>query len=253
MSERDLELLLQRTAAAMPYPATPQLRASVLTAIAGHDVPQAPSPARRRPAFALATVVAAIAALAATLALAIPSSRTAIADLFGIDRSKIERLPSPAPGTTATPLPAPADLPPGARPASLDEAGEALGFAPASPSVLGQPEAVYVVDYPSESVVILRYADFDVWQAQPRGGVFVKGVPEGVNVLELRTSARRDVYFIEGGPHIVRIVDDVGQVPGSERTVDRNTLIFESERAFYRIETDLPRSPALLELADVLP
>jgi hypothetical protein len=249
MTERDVELLLQRTAASMVYPPTPQLRARIVGEIT--RPPGTVAQPRRRPALAFATIAVVLAAFAAMIALAVPGSRSAIADFFGIERSKIERLPTPA--VSPTPFPPGGELPADARPASVEEATTALGFSPASPSFLGELEAIYLLRYAGEQVAILRYADLDVWQARPRGNVFVKGVPEGVIVLELRTPGGRDAYFIEGGSHVVRIVDESGDVPGSERTVTRNTLIFGSDHAFYRIETDLPRSEELLRLADSLP
>jgi hypothetical protein len=256
MTERDLDLLLQRTAASMAYPATPQLRARVLTAVhSQHDVPQAPSPAiaRRRPVFAFATIAAVIAAFAAMIALAVPTSRGAIADFFGIERSKVERLPTPPAGATATPFPPGSELPPGAREATLEEASGALGFDVALPAGAGEPRSVYLVRYAAESIAILRYDSYDLWEAKPRGSVFLKGVGDGSIVLDLTTPGGRQASFITGGGHRVSIYDGDVLVPGSERTVERNTLVFNTGHAFYRIETDMPRSSELLNIADSLP
>jgi hypothetical protein len=242
--------LLQRTAASLSYPETPALRDAVLGRISAPAPRRTEAPRRFAPqlvALASAVVVAAGAALA------VPSSRDAIADFFGIERSRVERLPTPAPGATATPLARGSELPAGARESTLEDAGAALGFAVATPPALGAPRSVYVIDYPDEAVVILRYEEFDLWQAQPRGFVFAKGVPEGVVVLDLTTIGGRPLHFIAGGPHVVQLFDGNDPVPGSERVVERNTLVFNTGRAFYRIETHLPRSPELLRIVDSLP
>jgi hypothetical protein len=61
-------------------------------------------------------------------------------------------------------------------------------------------------------------------------------------------------YWIAGGGHIVRFVDASGTVvAGSERTVERNTLIWQSASGTnYRLETDLTQAEALA-LAETLP
>jgi hypothetical protein len=249
MNETEYELrLIERAAASMEYPPTPRLRSRVLAAIAAR-----PAARRRRPALALAAVAAAIAALAAMVAFSIPSSRTAIAEFFGIEGSTIERLPAPAPGTTPTPFPPPSDLPRSARAASIDEISTALRFDPALPQGEGEPEAAYLVTYGDEAVAIVRYAGFDLWQMKPRSGMtFGKGVPQGVVWLELSV-AGRPAYFIEGGAHIVTVFDADGfEIPGSERTVARNTLIFSTEYALYRIETRRTRLEAV-RIAESLP
>ena len=149
-----------------------------LTAIA--EEREARTPRRRSmdmrvPHFA--AVAAAASRSRSPSTLAVPSSRSAIASFFGVEGSKVERLPTPAPGETPTPLPAPTDLPSSARPASIEEAAAALGFDPALPSGAGDPQSVYLVDYSGEPVAILRYPDFDLWQAPPHGASSSARVP----------------------------------------------------------------------------
>jgi hypothetical protein len=249
MDDRTLELTLTRASASLAYPPTPRLRGRVLAAIAAAE----PANAQRRPAFAFAMVAAAGALFAAVLALSFPASRSAIADFFGVEGSKVERLPTPPSGVTPTPFPPASDLPRDARPASLSEIAQALGFAPALPDGHGVPEEAFLVDYDGETVSILRYAEFDLWQTRPRSNIsFGKGLPGSVILLEI-TVSDEPAYFIEGGAHIVAVFDEAGrEIPGSERTVERNTLIFSTGRAFYRIETDLTRLDAL-RIAETLP
>jgi hypothetical protein len=244
--------LLERTAAQVAYPVTPQLRARVLAAVAQ----PAPRPAgvrapRLAPVFA--AVVTAAAIVGGAIALGVPASRSAIAEFFGVEGSKVETLPTPGPGATATPFPPGTELPPGAREATLDEIESALGV-PAGLPGGREPDVAYLVQYEAEPVAIMRYAGYDIWQARPRPGViFAKGVPAGTPFLEI-TVGGGPAYFIGSGPHTVVLLDQLNRrLPGSERTVTRNTLVFNTGYALYRIETSMPRSPELIELAESLP
>jgi hypothetical protein len=243
--------LLRRAAAQIAYPATPPLRGCVLASIAA---PSSSNAQQRRPAFAFAGLAAAFVALAGVIAaFSVPSSRSAIAEFFGVVGSKVEVLPTPQPGATAMPFPPGSELPPGAREASLDDVAAALGVPAALPDGR-EPDVAYLVRYESELVAILRYSGYDIWQARPRAGlIFAKGVPEGVTFLELTVGGEL-AYFIGGGPHTVALLDELDRrLPGSERTVTRNTLIFNTGYALYRIETNLSRSPELIRLAESLP
>ena len=250
MDDRTLELTLTRGAASLPYPPTPRLRGRVLAAIAAAE----PARVQRRPAFVFAMVAAAVALFAAMLALSFPGSRSAIADFFGVEGSKVERLPTPPSGITPTPFPPPADLPPAARSASLSEIAGALGFAPALVDGQGAPDTAYVVEYSGEPVAILRYPEFDLWQTKLRGEAgFGKGVPASGRIEEFELRPGVPARWISGGPHIVWfMLPDGRTLEESVRTVERNTLIFSTGRAFYRIETDLPRLDAL-RIAETLP
>ena len=246
MDELMLERLLERASATATYPLTPALRGSVLAAIA--EPPARSTIASRRPAFALAAI--GMVALVLAIALAMPTSRSAIADFFGVEGSKIERLPTPAPGVTPTPLPTVADIGTYALPSSLADAAVALGFAPALARGMGEP-TVYLARYANESVVILRYPDLDLWEMKARDVNFGKGLPAEVGAKELAVKGRPG-YWISGGPHSAYLFDGKAQVPGSERTVSRDTLIWRSDVAFYRIETTLPLTEAL-HIAEALP
>ena len=233
MDDMMLERFLERIAATAAYPATPALRTR-------------PS---RRPALAVAAIV--MIGLGLIIALAVPNSRSAIAEFSGVEGSKVERLPTPAPGVTPTPLPIPADPASLATPVSLEEASRRVEFQPARPRGKGEPTAVFVATYGSESVVILRYADFDLWEMRARDVFFGKGVPTGV-VLRDTSVAGRPAHWIEGGPHTVRLFDDRGEFPGSERTVARDTLIWRTDFALYRMETTLSDAAAI-RVAETLP
>src|SRR5437763_10816018 len=132
------ERLLERAAASMTYPATPQLRTRVVSAISAPAARRA-TPELRRP---LVLAFAAAAAIVVAVVLGVPASRTAVAKFFHIQGSKIERLPTPGPGVTPTPFPTPAGLESEARRVSFDDAARIVRFRPLLPAE-GDPEATY--------------------------------------------------------------------------------------------------------------
>ena len=243
--------LMQRAAADVAYPATPQLRGRVLSAIAA-PAPRAAAPVRR-PALAFATIAGAVALFGAMIAVSVPSSRSAIADFFGIEGSEIEILPSPPPGTTATPFPTPADLPRAAIAFPLEDLDRAVEFdvALADGEV---PRRTSVVTYAEAHVAILQYYGFDLWEAQLDSGLVAgKGVPPGVRVEEFMLRDSVPARWITGGAHLLAFrTADGTEVEESIRTVRRSTLIWRTDHAFYRIETDLPREDAV-RIANSLP
>lgn len=258
--ERAFEGRMGRTATSMRYPATPDIRAAVLARIEQPArAPQAKPrdearwrwPTLPRPALAAVSSVGALV-VAFGAALAVPTSRDAIAEFFGIEGSKVERLPTPAPGVTPTPLPTPVDIQAFAEPSSLDDASGLAGFPLALPEGAGQPDAVYVVEA-NAYIPILHYEDFDLWQVQlDEGEAFGKLLPSGTTLQELTVSGV-PARWVSGGSHLVTFIDRNGrEIVASQRTVDRNTLIWRTEFAFYRLETDLPLADAV-QVAESLP
>src|SRR3990172_3332758 len=242
--------MLERAAASVQYPSTPQLRARVLARIAAPPI----EARERRPAWALPALAAAISLVAAAGAsLAVPGSREAIADFFGIEGSKLEPLPRPPVGTTPTPFPTPQDIDSGAVPSSLEQA-RTRAFDPALPG-RQQPDAVYLVQYGVATGVILRFADFDLWEVDGDGafeGGFGKGAPAGVTITDTTVNGH-PARWIGGGPHFVEYYDADGhRVSETARTVERNTLIWRTDFALYRLETDLSLEDALA-IAESLP
>jgi hypothetical protein len=234
MTDAQLQRLLESTAASTVYPTTPSLSRAVLARIA---VPR--SAMRLRPVFiALALLVLALGA-----ALLVPPSRDAIARFFGVQGSSIERLP---PSALGTPFP---------RPASLDTVATPIALADvrgvSTPAVSDKLLQPYIVMYRDQPVVVLHYDRFDLWQTQlPITATFSKQVPPGAEIRDVRVGAVDGRWVI--GEHFVYYTVNGQQVLGSQRTVTRNTLIWRTPRAFYRLETALSLDEAL-QIARTLP
>ena len=233
------ELLLERVAASMTYPVTPQLPARVVSAVSAPAVRRV-GPEMRRP---LVLAIAAAAAVVAAVVLGVPASRTAVAKFFHIQGSKIERLPTPRPGETPTPFPTPAGLESEARRVGFDDATRIVRFRPLLPSD-GDPLATYIATYNEQAVVVLHYDRFDLWEARTVG-FFRKDITAD-QTLDTPMIKGKGAQYIPSGTHIVQYVNASGTpVEGSQRTVDRNTLIWNDGTTFFRLETDLPEADAV--------
>ena len=138
-------------------------------------------------------------------------------------------------------------------PSTLEDAAALAGFEPALPNG-EEPNAVYTVDYGESTGIILRYDDFDLWQVD--GGTFEgsfgKEVPATGSIQDLIVNGV-PATWISGGPHFVEYVDENGVASqASSRLVERNTLIWRTDAALYRLETDLPLEDAVA-IAETLP
>ena len=245
--------LLSRAAARMTYPATPDLRTRVLAALtpeAGSANGGQPTPAVRSARLVWLSAAAAVVAIA--IAAALPGSRGAIADFFGIAGSEIELLPTPPLGVTPTPFPPEAPLEDIGTRVSLEEAERLAGFALALPRN-ERSDAAFIVRYGDQIVAVLRFERFDLWEARLEPFAhFGKGAPSGVTVEDTLV-AGRPARWVSGGTHFMQYVDASGSpVEESLRTVERNTLIWNDGATFFRMETDLPL-PDALEIAESLP
>jgi hypothetical protein len=249
MTDRSLEALLIRTARDIEYPETPALHALVAEAISVPEPLRAPALVRR-PAFGLALLVVAIALVAA---LAIAPSRDAIARLFGVEGSRIEFLPTPLPGETATPFPTTAPM----RGEAIEphELPARAGFEAMLPDVPDARLNSVLVFYGGQAVAVHRYPEFDLWQTRldmKADTGFGKGVPGDGYIEEVEVGGF-DGVWVSGAEHYVYYFDACGQAyRDSQRTVDRNTLIWRTDAFFYRIETDLQLADAL-RIAVTLP
>ena len=249
-----IEVQLHQAAREVVWPATPDLRGSVLSRL---DHPRARGRVLPRRALGAALAVVVLLVIAV---LANPSTRTAVAEFFGlVEGYRIEIVPTitaPAGPSAAPSTPTPsgrAAVPLGfASQTTLEAAASTVGFAPALPA--GEPEpVVYLARFGEQTFVILQYPSFDLWQS--REGVpvmMVKTLPDGRVVQNPQVHGRTG-FWVAGIERSMRFVDADGRdIPGSARTVGRNALIWNGVSRLYRLETDLPLAEAL-RLADSLP
>lgn len=234
--------LLAASARELAYPPTPSVAAHVLATLAAERrAPRDVGGPRLRGA-------ALGAALALATVLALPGTRTAVAEFFGlVAGERIER-------DSATTVPSGAALRPDdfARPSTLSEAAAALGTAVPLPAGQAAPEGVFVVAYEGHQLVILQYAAFDLWVTSGEAFVIVKRIPADA-ILSVENVRGRPAYWIDSRAYDVRFfAADGREVSGARRTVDRHALIWRGAALYYRMETDLPLSQALA-VAGTLP
>ncbi|MEX1104026.1 MAG: hypothetical protein WED87_07235 [Dehalococcoidia bacterium] len=256
------EELLVRAAMTIDYPPTPDISAAVRLRLAA-GAPARAVPGRSGPATQWARplgVGLAVVVVAFVVALSASSgAREAVAEFLGlrVKGEQIAILPTPAPDATATPFPSPVAIEQYATPVAASDLATEVGFEPARPADAGNLQATYVIDYDGLLVAVLQYERFDLWQVALDGGTFDKGIPffqKGATVLQETSVNQQPAWWIAGGGHIMRFVGPDGTVvAGSERTVDRNTLVWHSATGMnYRMETDLSLAEAAA-IAGTLP
>jgi hypothetical protein len=247
MDDAAVERLLNLAGSTARYPRTPAMREAVLSRLTRSERRPERPPFRQ---FAL-TAAAGVAIVVAVTAVALPGPREAVGEFFGIEGSDVAPLPTPPPDATATPLPAAQEITAVGTPLLISDIPKFGGVDPVFPDGYGEPAAVYGFDY-AVQFIVLQYPGFDLWEGRPDGETVEKGLPEGT-LLQETTVNGVPARWVSDGSHIVRFLDDTGrEVHGSQRTVDRNTLIWRTDYAFYRIETDLPLEEALT-IAESLP
>lgn len=240
----DMDLLLRRAAAGFSYPATPSFAASVTARLEGADAPADLMETMRRwwrrPALRAALATLGAVALVLGAVLAIPQSRTAVADLLGLSHVQVRPL-------TET------DLPPALGPedfALLVTAEVAQGKStvplrlPTYPNGVGGPDAVYLQILGADTVTIFVYEDagFDLYQSRLRG-FFGKEVPVATMAAEVGGVL---ALWIPPGGHVTEYIDADGiAFEGSRRTVERAVLLWQEDGITYRLETFLPLEEAV--------
>jgi hypothetical protein len=237
-----IDALLRRASGAFAYPPTPRIADAVAARL--RDEPARPPLLPRLLAAPLARAAAG-AALALLLvlgvSLAVPRSREALADFFGLSSVRVDRTPHVGPTPPAL---SPESF---ARPATIEEARAAVAFPLRfyeRDGVRYYPNAVYLADAGSTiPYPILVYDDFDLYERQ--GGFFGKGGPDPDLIHEIEFDGMPALWIDEGG-HIAETYDAEGRlIVESVRTVERATLIWERDGITFRLETALSQAGAI--------
>jgi hypothetical protein len=202
-----------------------------------------------------------IASAALTAALVVTPSREAIARFFGVQGSTIEVVPD---GTIPTAVATAALVPGGgpifpvplaniATPTPLQAISASTGFEAKLPAGQSEARASFVVAMGRDRVVLLQFDDFDLWEARlEQEANFGKGI-EADSIREELTVNGQAAIWLSGTSHYVYYTDSFGtRIESSLRVVERSTLIWRTDYAFYRIETTLPKDEAL-RIAATLP
>ena len=228
----ELERDLRELGLALDFPATPQLAHSVGRLVRAQARPR-PRVSRRSLAIALAVLLAAVGAL-----LAVPSTRSAILDLFGLDGVTIERVDT---------------LPPARR--APDPVGSRVSLADAQRAVpyrILQPERPVGRVYLDRSIPGGRVSI--VWPCCPR---VVLSQFRGEALPFIEKSAGRGTrieavtvnggfgYWLSGRPHVVVYRDARGVVREETLRLAGNVLLWEQEGRTLRLEGQLTKQQAL--------
>ncbi len=229
------ESVLERLAPAVAYPATPNL----LPAVRQRLSEQSPASRRENAVLRRVAVAAVVFLVAFGLTLIVSrETREAVADFLGLGVAgeRIEQLPTPAPGVTPTALPTPPRLDDIARRITLEQAAQRLGFAIAKPAGQREPTAVYTLNAPADTVVILRYTGFDLWEFATDQGFILKKQIGGSSLTETTVNGA-PAYWIGGGTRVLSFVDASGsEVAGTQRSTVGSALLWSRNGRYYRVE-----------------
>ena len=217
---------------------------------------QAAAAPRRSPAFPVVRrrVVLSSATAFVVLVLSVVGfwapAREAVADLFGLRGVRFSREPSPVrPGENLRV----------GRPAELDEARRRVDFPLAIPARLGPPDAVYVDEAASETVVSFVYrprpavpevrstgVGFLVSQFRGRvdAAVMTKFLGPGSTIEPISIAGGRGFWLPEPG-HVVMYLDRQGDIQEDTARLTANVLLVERDGVITRLESRLSRDEML--------
>lgn len=258
MNENLLEARLVDLGDRIAYPVVPALAPAVVARLEGDPRrPLFPTASWSRARFVLAAF-AFIAVVSGGLLLASPATREAVADWLGIDGIRITfdddreaRVP------VETPIDTRLDL---GRAVSVQEAEEYTGFTVATPSIVGEPDAIYLNDEVPGGEVSLIYEPRPELPEVGSSGVgllitqfsdfgdtdaYLKKLAQvGTEVRSVTVSGHQG-FWISGAPHLL-----VSEFSSPARLAG-NTLIWATPETTYRVEADVSLSRAL-EIAESL-
>jgi hypothetical protein len=238
----ELELALVELGRSLEFPPTPDLAARVRERIAAEPAPRRPLtlfPARRALVVALAILAVSVGAL-----MAVPGTRAAILEFFGLRGVTIERVETLPTVPKQTALD---DL--GAR-VSLDEARELADFDVVVPERLGDPDEIYFSDFPPGGMVSFVYGS----AAEPRAlftqfratveDAFFKKVAAGTDIEDIRIGGEFG-FYLSGNPHVFGYLDEDGQFREETVRLVGNVLLWERGELTLRLEGDISKTEAL--------
>lgn len=227
--------LLEHLSRGIAYPATPELGGPVLSALA--HAQQTGTRSRRWRAYGLA---AGALLLAMTVTIVVSrDARDAVASFLGLGVAgeRIEVVPAPRPGETATLLPSAQPLARYGERSSRRDAVLLAGFEPRLPASLGEPRGYYVL-LAAQQILVADYGDVQVWEFRLESAFIAKliAVDGGVVVSETEVNGVNG-YWISGGSRVVSVEDPAGTtVARTQRTVDANALVWADGGLYRRIE-----------------
>jgi hypothetical protein len=235
----ELELALTQVGREIDFPETPDLAPRVRQRLAAGSRPrQRLMPARRGLVLAFATLAVAVGA-----AMAVPQSRAAILEFFGlrgVEIQRVEKLP-PVPRQTTLDL---------GDEVTLEQAAARAAFDVVIPEELGDPDHVYYLDFPVGGMVSFVYGDtqepralFTQFRATVEDAVHKK-VLEDTRIEALRIEGEPG-FWLTGEPHLFYYVDAQGRFDDENIRLAGNVLLWERGLLTLRLEGDLSRAEAV--------
>lgn len=234
----ELELALAQIGRALDIPETPDLAPRVRQALAAGSRPRRRLvPARRGLVLGFATLAVAVIG-----AMAVPQSRAAILEFFGLRGVEIQRVQELPPVPRQSTLDLGEDV-------TLDQAAARAGFDVVIPEELGDPDHVYYLDFPVGGMVSFVYGDtqepralFTQFRASVDEAVYKK-VLEETRIQPLSIDGQPG-FWLTGEPHVFYYVDAQGRFDDENVRLAGNVLLWERGRLTLRLEGDLSKADA---------
>ena len=233
----DLELQLRDLGSHLDHPAGEQLGAVLRSRLANPIEPVVhPRWSSRR------SVVTALAAVAAVvlLAVALPPSRDALADLFGIGAVEIRRDDHLArPRRTHTPPATEAPTNPAVARVDLATARTSVDFPIKVPTRPGEPPTRVTVDHRVPGgLVTLDYPEFSVVEvaSPPEAGPTLAKVLGPGSHVRAATVRGRPGLWITGTHHEIAYLDRDGNIRRDTARPTGHVLLWEEGGVTYRVE-----------------
>jgi len=237
----ELELALVELGRGIEFPPTPDLAARVRERIAAEGAARRRVtifPARRALVIALAVLAVSVGAL-----MAVPGTRAAILEFFGLRGVAIERV------ETLPTVPKQTELNLGS-PMSVEEVKALVDFELVVPESLGEPDEVYYLDFPPGGMVSFVYGSaenpralFTQFRATVTDVIFKKAATE--TMIEPIRIAGRQGYFLSGAPHVFSYLDANREYREDTVLLVGNVLLWERGELTLRLEGDITKIEAL--------